>query len=171
MRRNVLVFTGLCAVLALAAGVWGEDPAVPTDPAGNQGAEYIGADGCKKCHIKEHREWKKMKHATAWENLPEKYRTMDAKEEETGKNCISCHVTGWGEKGGFVNPAASAHLLGVQCEACHGPGSKHKEAGQKVLDEKREKFNEGEPTFMTLKTSNCANCHNPHRTHEKYKEG
>jgi len=171
MNRRLLAFSGLGAVLALAVVVWGQDHAVPTDPAGNQGSEYIGEAACKKCHMKDHREWKKTKHALAWEALPEKYRNMEAKEEGTGKLCISCHVTGWGEKSGFVDPATSAHLTGVQCEACHGPGSKHKEAGQKVLDEKRTKFNEGEPTFTTLRTSNCSNCHNPHVTHEKYKAG
>jgi hypothetical protein len=162
MLRNVLVFTGLCAVLALTAGVWGEDPAPAPNPQANDGAEYIGADACKKCHIKQHRSWMKMKHAKTWENLPAKFQTMDAKDEETGKLCVSCHVTAFGEKGGFVNLEGSKHLLGVQCEACHGPGGKHKPAGQKVMDEKREKFNPDEKTFITLKTVACSNCHNPH---------
>ena len=172
MHRNMLVFLGLCVVLALTAGVWGEDPAPATaDPT--EGATYIGEAGCKKCHIKEHRTWKKMKHCSAWDVLPEKYRTMDAVDEGTGKACISCHVTGWGEqaRGGFVDPATSEHLLGVQCEACHGPGSKHRDAGQKVMDEKREGFAEGEKSFILLKTTNCADCHNPHVSHAKYKDG
>jgi hypothetical protein len=66
---------------------------------------------------------------------------------------------------------ASGHLLGVQCEACHGPGSKHKEAGQAVLNAKRKKFDEGEKTFIVRKTTNCADCHNVHLNHSKYKEG
>lgn len=171
MRRNLLLFAGLCAVLAITATVWGDNPNPPKDPAGNGGAEYIGESGCKKCHIKEHRTWKKMKHAGAWDALPEKYRDPGEKDPDTGQACISCHVTGYGEKGGFVDAKASEHLLGVQCEACHGPGSKHREAGQTVLDEKRDKFNEGEEKFITLKTANCANCHNPHVSHEKYKGG
>ena len=74
------------------------------------------------------------------------------------------------DRGGFVDAKTSEALLGVQCEACHGPGSKHKEAGKKLFDEKR-KFKEDEPTFITKRTTNCANCHNPHVTHEQYRAG
>jgi hypothetical protein len=51
-------------------------------------------------------------------------------------DCIGCHVTGW-EKPGGVNLATveKRALVDVQCESCHGPGSKHvEEAG---LDEPR----------------------------------
>ncbi len=169
MLRNVLLFTGLCVLVVLTAGLWGQD-AQGADPT--EGATYIGEKSCKKCHMKQHRAWRKMKHAKAWDSMPAKYRAPDQKDKD-GKACISCHVTGWGEqdRGGFQNAEASAHLLGVQCEACHGPGSKHKEAGQKVLDEKRKEFNEGEKKFIQRKSTNCANCHNPHVSHAKYKEG
>ncbi len=168
MRRLMLLLAGLAGVLALSAGVTGQDT-----PAGDPtaGATYIGASACKKCHIKEDRAWKKMKHASAWENLPEKYRDPSQKDEK-GRACISCHVTGYGKDGGFVDATASENLLAVQCEACHGPGSKHKEAGQKVLDEKRDKFNEGEAKFIVKTTTNCTNCHNPHVSYaDQYKEG
>ncbi|MHC4547641.1 MAG: multiheme c-type cytochrome [Planctomycetota bacterium] len=167
MRKTLLLFAGLCVVLVLTAGVWGQDPPA-TDPTA--GSTYLGQKACKKCHMKQHRTWRKMMHAKAWETLPEKYRTPDEKDED-GRVCMSCHVTGWGEKdrGGFADAGASEHLLGVQCEACHGPGSQHKEAGQKVLDEKRKTFNEGEKTFINRKTTGCANCHNPHVSHAKYK--
>lgn len=167
MRRTMLFLTGLAGIFALSAGVTGQEGAPAGDPTA--GATYIGAKACKKCHIKEERTWKKMKHASAWENLPEKYRDPSQKDE-LGRACISCHVTGYGA--GFVDPKASEDLLGVQCEACHGPGSKHKEAGQKVLDEKREKFNEGEAKFIVTKTTNCSNCHNPHISYaDQYKGG
>jgi hypothetical protein len=169
MRRMILLSAGLVGVLLIAAGVTGQESAPAAEP--NEGATFIGAKGCKKCHIKEDRSWKKMKHSQAWDNLPEKYRDGEQKDDQ-GRACISCHVTGYGEKGGFVDPKTSEDLLGVQCEACHGPGSKHKEAGQKVLDEKREKFNPGEKTFIVKRTANCSNCHNPHVSYaEQYKEG
>jgi hypothetical protein len=162
----ILLSAGLVALFALA--VTGQDAPAGGDPTA--GATYVGAKACTKCHLPEDKTWKKMKHATAWDNLPEKYRDP-AEKDEKGRACISCHVTGYGKEGGFVDPKTSEDLLGVQCEACHGPGSKHKEAGQKVLDEKREKFNEGEPKFIVTKTDNCSDCHNPHVTHEKYKAG
>jgi hypothetical protein len=170
MRTILLVVLGLCGILALTARVGGGPGDEAADPT--EGATYIGEASCKKCHMKEHRTWKKMKHAGAWENLPEKYRNMDAKDEG-GQQCVSCHVTGWGhaDRGGFKDIETSKELLGVQCEACHGPGSKHREAGQKVLDEKRTEFNADEKRFIVNKTTNCSDCHNPHVTHEQYKEG
>ncbi|MFI5402631.1 MAG: multiheme c-type cytochrome [Planctomycetota bacterium] len=168
MRRTILLLAGVAGIFALAAGVTGQEGAPAGDPTA--GATYIGAKACKKCHIKEDKTWKKMKHASAWENLPEKYRDP-AQKDEKGRACISCHVTGYGKEGGFVDAKTSEDLLGVGCEACHGPGSKHREAGQKVLDEKRAKFNEGEPKFIVTKTNNCSDCHNPHVTHEEYKQG
>lgn len=169
MRRAILLLAGLAGVFALSVGVSGQEAAPGGDPTA--GATYIGAKACKKCHIREDRSWKKEKHASAWENLPEKYRDPSQKDE-LGRACISCHVTGYGAAGGFVDAKASEDLLGVQCEACHGPGSKHKDAGQKVLDEKRQKFNEGEEKFIVTKTANCSNCHNPHISYaEKYKGG
>ena len=38
--------------------------------------------------------------------------------------CLECHVTGYG-KGGFESEAKTPHLVGKQCEACHGPGGNH----------------------------------------------
>ena len=126
MRRNILLFTLLCAFLAIASQVGG----VPLNADElNEGAKYVGEKSCKKCHLKQHRGWKKMAHAKAWEQLPAKYHDPAQKDDE-GRSCISCHVTGFGkgDLDGFVDAEKSAHLMGVQCEACHGPGSKHIEA-------------------------------------------
>jgi len=159
----ILLSAGLVGVLALAAGVTGQEPAAAGD--NTIGSTYIGGKSCKKCHIKQDRSWKKMKHANAWDNLPEKYRDP-AQKDDFGRQCISCHTTGFGKEGGFKDAATTEDMVAVQCEACHGPGSKHKEAGQKVLDEKRKSFNEGEPTFINKKVIVCSNCHNPHLSYK-----
>jgi len=175
MLRGVTL--GLCCVLILAvtARVGGVPPE-KTDPRGDPtaGATYVGEKACKKCHFGQHRTWKKMKHAQAWSGL-EKYLAaehggVDRKDAE-GRRCVSCHVTGYGQeaRGGFKSVAESPHLLGVQCESCHGPGSKHVEAGNKVRTEKRKLFAEGENSYTVLRTTKCANCHNPHKSHENLK--
>jgi len=176
MIRNIALFAVICALFALASQVQG----VPDREGAGKAADdatYIGAKKCRKCHNKQHKTWKKMRHANAWETLPEKYR--DGKEkDESGRVCISCHVTGYGqaERGGFVDAEKSKHLLGVQCEMCHGPGSKHKAAGQKLMDDLKKKartsktFEEGEESLIIRKPQSCTNCHNPHVNHSKYKE-
>ena len=39
--------------------------------------------------------------------------------------CISCHVTGYGYQGGFVDLRKTPELGEVSCEACHGVGGNH----------------------------------------------
>jgi hypothetical protein len=169
MRRNILLFTLLCAFLAIASQVGGVT--MNADPL-NEGAKYVGEKSCKKCHLKVHRGWKKQSHAKAWEQLPAKYHDPAQKDEE-GRSCISCHVTGWGQGDvdGFVDAEKSAHLLGVQCEACHGPGSKHIDAAKAIMAEKRKEFNADEKTYIVSKSQACSGCHNPHVSYKKYAEG
>jgi len=170
MIRRLSSFAVLAALLLAASLVWG----VPEEEGeGNGGASYIGQKKCKKCHMKQHRTWKKMKQANAWNTLPEKYRDGQQKDD-SGRVCVSCHTTGYGkgDKGGFVDTETSKHLLGVQCEACHGPGSNHKVAGDKVLKDKsrkEKKFKAGEKSFINPKPTGCTGCHNPHVSHTKYK--
>ena len=81
---------------------------------------YIGSDGCFTCHREQGGSWSETKHAKAFENLPEKYRT--------DSSCLKCHVTAFGENGGYSAGMAAADaqpFLSVGCESCHGPGSRH----------------------------------------------
>ena len=74
--------------------------------------EYIGARMCNMCHKKGGIEdsWKASPHAQAFEVLN--------RVQRKDKDCLRCHSTG-------IMP--TGHLLrGVQCEACHGPGSDYK---------------------------------------------
>lgn len=171
MQSKSLILVATLAGFAIGAATLVE-PTAPLASAPSDAATYVGADTCKKCHFPQHKTWKDMKHAGAWEALPEKFRDP-AQVDDAGRACISCHVTGFGhgDKGGFVDIATSANLTGVQCEACHGPGSEHVEKGGAMLKEKRKKLDPGEESHITRKTANCSDCHNPHINHSQYKEG
>ena len=40
-------------------------------------------------------------------------------------DCVSCHVVGYKQPGGFQSVSDAAKLGNVQCESCHGMGTKH----------------------------------------------
>jgi hypothetical protein len=91
------------------------EPGVPT---------YVGRTACEKCHKTQVAFWKRTVHAQAWKTLVEL-------DKQYNYDCIGCHVTGWQKPGGVaMAQAEKAGLTDVQCEVCHGPGSRHvEEAG------------------------------------------
>ncbi|MCA9515560.1 MAG: hypothetical protein KC635_11505 [Myxococcales bacterium] len=107
-------------------------------------AVYVGVKACLECHDEVESFWKHDRHAEAWATLEKDKKTFDAE-------CVSCHVTGYGRAGGSL----VGHTEGrenVQCEACHGPGSKHAEDGDPDLIVR-------EPTVEV-----CVGCHNSHHS-------
>lgn len=88
----------------------------PAPPPG--AAAYAGVDACLTCHAPAFARWSASGHATAFQRILER-------EQGDDPACLGCHTTGWAEPGGFVMPEQGRHLLGVQCEACHGPATGH----------------------------------------------
>lgn len=82
-------------------------------------AKYIGIEACANCHEEEHEFWKTTPHANA-------YATLVRQHKEFNLDCVSCHVTGY-EKPGGSSVTHVAGLEAVQCEVCHGPGSRHED--------------------------------------------
>jgi 2',3'-cyclic-nucleotide 2'-phosphodiesterase (5'-nucleotidase family) len=78
---------------------------------------YTGVEACTKCHKEEREFWDSTRHSKA-------YKTLADQNKQFNLDCVSCHVTGYDEPGG----SSVTHVAGlesVQCEICHGPGSKH----------------------------------------------
>jgi hypothetical protein len=82
---------------------------------------YLGQETCRRCHEEVYQKVAKMGHARAYEALTKK-------NSEGLAECLVCHTTGYGEPTGF-NSSSSIDLKNVQCESCHGMGSKHKRDG------------------------------------------
>jgi hypothetical protein len=98
-------------------------------------ADYIGAAKCKMCHKVEFTSWSEMAHAKAFDVLKP--------EEQGNAECLKCHATG-----------GSAEMPGVQCEACHGPGSEYK--SMKVMKDPAASKAAG---LITPDEAKCRSCH------------
>lgn len=150
MKNSMLIL--LLAVVALFGILMA--PTVSSVDA----AEYVGVKKCKMCHSskalggEQYKVWEKAKHA----------KTMDLLKGDDAKNpkCLKCHTTGYGK------PAASgADLTGVQCEACHGPGSKYR--SPKIMSKKAYKADRDaarkknmEAGLIIPDEKVCKECHN-----------
>jgi hypothetical protein len=85
-------------------------------------ATYVGSERCKKCHEVAYKIWKESPHSHAYSTL-EKARRPSLRQYDP--DCVACHVTGFGYKGGFVNEVETPKLRDNGCENCHGPCSEH----------------------------------------------
>ncbi len=83
---------------------------------------YSGNDACGVCHELEHETWTFTTHAHAFD-------TLVKHAVETDTECVSCHVVGLGQPGGFVSAASTPELEHVGCESCHGRGGPHLSPG------------------------------------------
>ena len=105
------------------------------------GTRYLGVGTCQSCHSAQFEIYSKTAHAHA-------YATLAAEFVHRDTNCVGCHVTGFGEEGGFGGirmRGAPVDLVDVQCEACHGPGADHARDG----------------TYKARARESCVRCHTP----------
>ena len=143
-----------------------------------QPAKFVGAGKCKVCHKKAkdgnaYGIWQKSKHAKAYGLLA----TADAKQKakklgvkgdpQKALECLICHVSG-------ANLPASSFAAsfkkeeGVQCENCHGAGSKYRK--KKLMENLREERLAGgnklaqKLGFLHAGEKTCVEgCHQPKR--------
>lgn len=81
--------------------------------------KYTGNLKCRLCHRDFFLGRKKDVHEHT-------FRESIAKTDyEKEADCLACHTTGFGVPTGFVDKDKTRKLANVQCEGCHGPGSKH----------------------------------------------
>lgn len=137
------------------------DPYVPADTP-----SYSGAERCSGCHSTagqpggdQYTPWTMSRHAGAIE-------TLRARGQGENAFCLQCHTVGtYGLfadaelDNGAYNDTAVERLAGIQCENCHGPGSRHPN-----------------PEFDSVQVSYdaevCGDCHNGthHPTYDEWLE-
>ncbi|MBM4035839.1 MAG: hypothetical protein FJ291_29215 [Planctomycetes bacterium] len=140
----------------------GQDPKMPCT------SSYTGSVACQLCHRDEYVKWQATRHAGAYVTLLDKGKQKDPA-------CLACHVTGYGQPGGYdpvraatpppvagkeaplavKGPGKDHPLKGVGCEACHGGARRH--WGIAI----RDRFATARTPFLRPKPSleNCIRCH------------
>lgn len=137
-----------------------------------EGFEYVGVKKCKICHRSkkignQYGVWEESLHQNAFESLKSDTAkkvaaAMGIEDPTKSEACLKCHTTGFAEGGYDLEKEAETNAIfeGVQCEACHGPGSKYKSL--KVM--KAVAAGETKPEEVGLivpKEEDCKKCHTP----------
>jgi hypothetical protein len=117
-----------------------KDVLPPPVPDGQSG--YVGVEACTSCHQEERAFWDGTRHALA-------YPTLSRQNKQYNLECVGCHVTGYEAPGGST-VSHVGKLENVQCEVCHGAGSRH------VANPKEKSLLEAHPV-----KSMCVKCHHP----------
>lgn len=101
---------------------------------------FEGAQSCRVCHLadKVYPTWEVTAHAGAFLVVPE--------DQRSNRICLDCHTTGVSEAGEV--------LEGVQCEACHGPGSAYSE--KSIMEDRARAIAAG---LVIPDQNTCVRCH------------
>lgn len=140
---------------------------------------FVGVKVCGECHKKAYEKWLSTGHAKATESIKRGRAGDDGRYKADfisriyDPECVNCHVTGWSPdpklvvryKTGYESEQATPHLLGQQCENCHGPGGRHAELERKFVSDKSvesevEKFRELAYIGLDqVAEKRCVKCH------------
>lgn len=141
-------------------------------------AAFVGSSKCKKCHIGQHKSWKKTNMANALTTLKPsekadiktKHGLDPDKDYTTDASCLACHTTGYGHEGGYATPdpndkkavRRAKKLAGVGCESCHGAGGNYIKLHEEIMKSKRTYTEEEMLASGLIKPNadNCTTCHN-----------
>lgn len=110
-------------------------------------ATYVGSQTCAACHAKTYNTWSNTRHAHAFD-------TLVRRDSDADPSCIACHVTGFGEPGGYRRSMKADQLVNVGCESCHGPASAHIAERSRALS--------GQPVLVKMRAvgaGQCIQCH------------
>lgn len=137
---------------------------------------YVGSESCQGCHYPiyqhwEHADGEPLKHieeelkpgeaivATFHGSRSAFTRDIQDQGQHWNPACLRCHTTGYGREGGFISITRTPDRVGIGCEACHGPRSKHV-AWQQWQSGKQDGAKPAEvPPAPEPRASTCQRCH------------
>ncbi len=134
-----------------------------------QEAQYVGAKKCGMCHKakmgNQYKIWKESKHAKAFETLLSEEADKISKEMGFGEKaseaseCLKCHVTAYDVDASLL-ASSFKRENGVQCETCHGAGSKYKK--KSIMKDHAKAVENGLAEYADEKAieEKCRTCHN-----------
>lgn len=100
---------------------------VARDPlTGKLREKYLGIETCARCHDRTVSDFMVSPHFRTFARMTES-------GNERNERCLACHTTGYGRFSGYdpeSDEKGGINLRGVQCEACHGPGTGHTRDGR-----------------------------------------
>ena len=129
----------------------GKEPSAAQPPSHLD--SYAGWTACIGCHRTQAKAWQLSRHAQS-------FATLVSKSSQYNNDCVGCHVTGIIDQQPAPSVLTLPHALRqVGCEACHGPGNRHrKEPARQRLVKK--------PGPQV-----CRQCHTPpHDTNFDYRQ-
>lgn len=145
LREKMDVLLRLTTVIQIAVFI---SHAIPVSPALAESPSpptFVGSQACEGCHQDEYKSFATYaKKSRSFQSIEKLKESLTPEEIDT---CYSCHTTGYGQPGGFVDPERTPHLKNAGCEVCHGPGATHVTT-QKPGDIKR-----------NLTKKDCEKCH------------
>jgi hypothetical protein len=141
---------------------------LPTFVLAQSKFKYIGANGCKACHLATNtgaafKIWQANKHSKAFATLAtpaakeiaQKKGIADPQKDE---KCVKCHDTAVGVAAAQLAPTFKPGE-GVGCEVCHGPGSEYKTM-QVMKDIDAGKIKGETVGLVKPDEKACVKCHN-----------
>jgi hypothetical protein len=124
---------------------------------------FVGTTKCAACHFNQYKTWKSSAHGRGFDILPQKY--------QRDPSCLKCHTTGFGQPTTLDDPSA-VYVTGVNCEACHGPGSEHVQFALRLVEQDLTEagLNQLRAAIQRASLERCIACHQSvaHGTHPPF---
>ena len=133
------------------------------------GSKFEGVKTCSMCHKKAEvgeqlKIWQGSKHANAYKTLQTEEADKIAMEKHgkkavEAKECLSCHAVGYDVDASLKGKKFKVEE-GVQCESCHGAGSKYKK--KSIMKDHAKAVAGGLVEYKDMKAieKQCITCHN-----------